>query len=745
MNPNKPQQIEMSSEQLHVRRTQAAAPGINMGLIYYVLFRHKWLIGGFSLAAIIAAVITYFTYPVVYQSSAKILVRYVMDLSSGPSGGGSEISKPDNTSLMNTEKDIIASYEVAEATAKAIGAEKVLAKWGGGKDLSTAAAMIKNNLTPFFYTRDSVMQVVFAHPDPMLVQPILTEILNQYVIRHIAVHRPIGFFDEFWTVEKDRLTPLLTQTEAELKRIKATNGIISMEAVKKDFAEQISTRQQEMLRAETELAERQAALDEMNKVTPAPLPTTNAPPPVVSFSRLREYQILAGRLEGLLQRQQELLPYATEENKTFKNLGLDIVRAEQAKKKFEEENPDVTALAPATKVAERPIDKFSEKVRIASLEAKMKKLRQQLDTLREKAAAINDTEDQITRLQATKAGLEAALAAYSGRLEQTRVDNDLAIKKMNNITTVEAPVPPWRDTSKRLKMPAKILAGGIFAGIGLAFLIELLLKHSVRHPSEVEGKLGMPLILSIPAGRNGKRFKLKGIKVSKALSRNGPESREVIGAEPPPWDSNHVLRPFYEGLTDRLISYFEVRNLTHKPKLVAVTACAKNAGVSTIAAGLAACLSETGDGNVLLVDMNVEGGVAHHFYQGEAKCGLDELLEGGKRDEARVQSNLYVVSERARGGKLTRILPKRFTDLLPKLKTSDYDYIIFDMPPITQTSETPRLAEFMDMILMVIESEKTNPETVKRAISMLGRSKSKVSTILNKTQSYLPQWLQHEV
>jgi len=27
---------------------------------------------------------------------------------------------------------------------------------------------------------------------------------------------------------------------------------------------------------------------------------------------------------------------------------------------------------------------------------------------------------------------------------------------------------------------------------------------------------------------------------------------------------------------------------------------------------------------------------------------------------------------------------------MPKLKASDYDYIIFDMPPVTQTSMTPR-------------------------------------------------------
>ena len=44
---------------------------------------------------------------------------------------------------------------------------------------------------------------------------------------------------------------------------------------------------------------------------------------------------------------------------------------------------------------------------------------------------------------------------------------------------------------------------------------------------------------------------------------------------------------------------------------------------------------------------------------------------------------------------------------MPKFKASDYDYIIFDMPHVSQTSVTPRLAGLMDMVLFVIEAEKT--------------------------------------
>jgi uncharacterized protein involved in exopolysaccharide biosynthesis/pSer/pThr/pTyr-binding forkhead associated (FHA) protein len=215
----------------------------------------------------------------------------------------------------------------------------------------------------------------------------------------------------------------------------------------------------------------------------------------------------------------------------------------------------------------------------------------------------------------------------------------------------------------------------------------------------------------------------------------------------PPWDPRHILRPFYDTLRDRLITYFEVKNLTHNPKLVALTSCGDHAGVTSTAAGLAAALSETGEGNVLLVDMNVERGAAHHFYKGHLSCGIDEALKKDKRHEAKVQENLYVVTESNSDDEnsLQRVLPKRFTSLVPKLKASDYDYIIFDMPPMSQISITPRLARFMDMVMVVVESEKTDKEVVERAVNMLTEARANVGVVLNKRKNYVPKQLQQEL
>jgi Mrp family chromosome partitioning ATPase len=86
-----------------------------------------------------------------------------------------------------------------------------------------------------------------------------------------------------------------------------------------------------------------------------------------------------------------------------------------------------------------------------------------------------------------------------------------------------------------------------------------------------------------------------------------------------------------------------------------------------------------------------------------------------------------------------QIALKRFFDLMPNLKASDFDYIIFDMPPLSETTPTLGMARFMDKVLLVVEAEKTGRDAAKRGYTQLSAARANVSVILNKTRSYLPK------
>jgi pyruvate/2-oxoglutarate dehydrogenase complex dihydrolipoamide acyltransferase (E2) component len=66
------------------------------------------------------------------------------------------------------------------------------------------------------------------------------------------------------------------------------------------------------------------------------------------------------------------------------------------------------------------------------------------------------------------------------------------------------------------------------------------------------------------------------------------------------------------------------------------------------------------------------------------------------------------------------------------------------MPAVSQTSVTARLARFMDMILLVVESEKTDREVVQQVNGWLAESGATVGAVLNKTRKYIPARLNQD-
>jgi Mrp family chromosome partitioning ATPase len=270
-------------------------------------------------------------------------------------------------------------------------------------------------------------------------------------------------------------------------------------------------------------------------------------------------------------------------------------------------------------------------------------------------------------------------------------------------------------------------------------LFELVFSHSYKRRSEVELQLRAPVMLSIPyQGTNGRRRLHLPWKNGQRVGKETPAKTKLNLA---PWEVEHFIRPYSEAIRDRLGLYFELHGVTHKPKLVGVTGFGEGSGTSTLAAGVAAALSETGEGKVLLVDVNATNGEVHPFFAGRPAATLATAI----KPQAAITSaadNLYLATVTQSGNKSTHLGLKKFFALVPNLKASDFDYIIFDMPPINQTSPTIGLAALMDKVLMVVEAEKTHRDVVKRGYRELVGARADVAVVLNKTRSYGPNWLE---
>jgi uncharacterized protein involved in exopolysaccharide biosynthesis/Mrp family chromosome partitioning ATPase len=388
--------------------------------------------------------------------------------------------------------------------------------------------------------------------------------------------------------------------------------------------------------------------------------------------------------------------------------------------------------------SEKSLD--SVKAQVAGTQAKVEALKARLLDIQQRTKQLSELAPQIEELERRREMDGANYKYFAASLEKARVDEALDPSKMPNISAVQRPSPPMLETKTRTKVSLALAGGGMALGLTLALLRGLVLNRTVGQPLQLETHLQIPLMLSIPysnAARNGHR----ALPPNGSLANPGALATTPRHSEFAPWEAGHFMRPYCDAIRDRLGLYFELNHLTHKPKLVGIAGFSEHAGASTLAAGLASSLSETNDGKVLLVDVNLGPEEVHPFFKGKPAYPLNAALKP-KENIASAADNLYLatVGPSNQGGP-AQVGLKKFFDMMPNMKASDFDYIIFDMPPLDQISPTWGMAAFMDKVLLVVEAEKNNRDLIKRCYRKLVTERNNVAVVVNKTRSYVPRWL----
>ena len=655
--------------------------GLNLKDFFFAVFRHKSLVLFCAALGLVAAALFYFFYPPVYESDAKLLVRYVVERSAVDSvDSNSANSSRNSDSAIASEVEILTSWDLAVQVADVIGPKRLLPRSHEPPTKELAALTIARGLTVGVGKGTNIIFVSYKNRDPQLAPLVLDELIRQYFNKHLEVHRSAGAFD-FVTQQIDRVKARLGQTEDALAPLKTKLGIISLADSKTELGAELAKTHDQLHDAEADLAEQQARVKEIehaqsgagddsadaepsppstSSVAPAKsspaTPATSPPvlatkstapgpsaspaaaspapgkPPKASESDLEKYKMLVARVGQLRQSQVALLGKYTTENSQVKRIQGQLNEAERDKLALEKKFPDLPSRLPATTTdrAAGGIDLASERARLAGLKAKVAALKTQLASVEGRMKQLGQMGPEISELERQKDLEENNYKYFEGTLEKARVDEALDPSKIPNISAVQKASPPMEVTTTRNKITFGLAAGGLALGLALALLRGLFLDRSLKRPLEIEEELQTSLLLSIPY-RDAKHV---------AVSPYSPPDDSTPAAKGrktniAPWEANHFIRTYCESLRDRLGLYFELNHLTHKPKLVGVTSFSAGAGTSTLAAGLAAALSETGEGKVLLVDVNLGPEDVHPFFKGRPAYPLKVALSARQDDGLR--------------------------------------------------------------------------------------------------------------
>ncbi len=663
-----------------IRRETQPPPGVKLGDILFALFKRKRTISLCAFAGIIVAAAFYFIYPPSYESEAKLLVRYVTERSA--------------IDPVEAEKAGIASNSEAD---RVMGAEmEILTSW------------------------DLAMQVAQAlGPKRLLAQPrdMFSRITGALRLERLM---PAGASTAEATAAQSIASGLKVTSNKGSNIILVSYRNRNPEIATLVLQELLSRYFVKHLEVHRSADAFDFVAQQTDQVRTRLNQTEDA------LKSLREKTGIASFKEGSA----VLTAEAAKAQEQLNSAEADL--AEQ--RALVNQNADNTSKIWGKK---QPGD--NPKAKAAGTQAKIEALKSRLRNIQQRTKQLSELAPQIEDLERKKEMDETNYKYFAASLEKARIDEALDPTKMPNISAVQRPSPPILEARKRGKIAAALAVGGIGLGIALALLKGLILNETVARPLQLETQLHIPLMLSIPYA-NG-RF---------ALPRNGShvDPAAAVALRPrksklAPWESGHFIRPYCDAIRDRFGLYFELNHLTHKPKLIGVTSVSAQGGTSTLAAGLAASLSETNDGKVLLVDVNLGPQDVHPFFRGKPAYPLKAALSpNGEISSA--ADNLYLATVGSPNAGPAQLGLKKFFDMMPNLKASDFDYIIFDMPPLSQTSPTWGMSAFMDKLLLVVEAEKNNREVIKRSYRKLESERNNMDVVVNKTRSYVPHWLDSE-
>jgi len=416
----------------------------------------------------------------------------------------------------------------------------------------------------------------------------------------------------------------------------------------------------------------------------------------------------------------ESYPDFKKENERLASLKRTLT--EETKKVLLARYPVHDPLKPYQEILEKIITAETEVEALQAKEDALKKIVDQhllkLDTLPEKSL-------KLARLERAKKLNENLYMMMKEKYEESRITRAGQIGK---IRIVDPAVPPEFPISPKKKLNL-ILATlvGLGLGIGVVFFLEYL-DNSVRTVEDVE-RLQLPLLGSIPDIEPEKQNGLW-----RALPKK-KGSEDEVGRLATRLVTHLKPKSPYSEAYRSLRTQIQYARSEKPVQTILVSSPGPGEGKSTSVTNLAITMAQMGS-KTILVDSDLRRPVLHSLFDLKRDVGLSNYLVGRAEIEEVIRptsvDNLYLISCGILPPNPSELLgSKRMQELIQQLK-NEYDYVLFDSPPLIAVTDAVVMAPWVDGVVLVLRSGKTDRDAAVRAFELLRNVKANVlGTLLN--------------
>lgn len=291
-------------------------------------------------------------------------------------------------------------------------------------------------------------------------------------------------------------------------------------------------------------------------------------------------------------------------------------------------------------------------------------------------------------------------ALYEGLLQRFKEIGVAGGVGVNNVSVVDQADVPQKPSSPRLLINLAIaLLAGLGLGAALAFALEQM-DEAIADPAEVERRLGLPLLGSVP--------KVEGVTPKEALL-----------------DRKSDLVDAYLAIQTNLAFTTE----HGVPRSLSVTSTRPAEGKSTTALALATMLARSGK-RVILVDGDMRSPSVHHLGGVSHDHGLSNFL-AGQDDVAPLTFDMNDLGFTAMSAgpippNAAELLTGNRLSLLIERLHEHFDHVVIDSPPVMGLADAPLIASRVEGVVYAVESHGIRSTLVKTALARLASANAHI-------------------
>ena len=191
----------------------------------------------------------------------------------------------------------------------------------------------------------------------------------------------------------------------------------------------------------------------------------------------------------------------------------------------------------------------------------------------------------------------------------------------------------------------------------------------------------------------------------------------------------HFCNPELKNPCMTLYANLRFANLDNPYKTIAVTSAGVNEGKTTIATNLASAIAISGR-KTLIVDTDMRHRCIYKMLDKKNNLGLYSLLINEYPIKEVLQptfiDHLYFLDTESNIPSPPDVLStRRFANLVKTLR-QQFDYIIFDTPPLSTFVDASIISNIADATILTVRQGKTKHDAVKNALDQLSTAKANV-------------------